>query len=83
MLGMGHLEAAGNVDADNPEIHSAMTATRAFREDSKAFVNLSIYEQRLHRSMKEALMQSQTDHLVLYVAVLLPRRRKRSLLSWT
>ena len=34
-----------------------MTAARAFREDSKAFVNLSIYEQRLHRSMKEALRQ--------------------------
>jgi hypothetical protein len=57
MLGMGHFEAAGDFDADNPEIHSAMTAARAFREDSKAFVNLSIYEQRLHRSMKEALRQ--------------------------
>ena len=47
MLGMGHFEQAGDFDADNPEIHSAMTAARAFREDSKAFVNLSIYEQRL------------------------------------
>jgi hypothetical protein len=59
MLGMGHFEAAGNFDdkTDNPEIHSAMTAARAFRDNSKAFVNLSIYEQRLHRSMKEALRQ--------------------------
>jgi hypothetical protein len=57
MLGMGHFEAAGDFDADNPEIHAAMTAARAFRADSKAFVNLSIYEQRLHRSMKEALRQ--------------------------
>ena len=57
MLGMGHFEPAGDFDADNPEIHSAMTAARAFREDSKAFVNLSIYEQRLHRSMKDALRQ--------------------------
>jgi hypothetical protein len=57
MLGMGRFEAAGDFDADNPEIHSAMTAARAFRADSKAFVNLSIYEQRLHRSMKEALRQ--------------------------
>src|SRR6202046_4141071 len=47
MLGMGHFEQAGDFDADNPEIHSAMTAARAFRADSKAFVNLSIYEQRL------------------------------------
>ena len=57
MLAMGHFEAAGNFDDGNPEIHSAMTAARAFREHSKAFVNLSIYEQRLHRSMKEALRQ--------------------------
>jgi hypothetical protein len=57
MLGMGHYEAAGNFDADHPEIHAAMTAARAFRDNSQAFVNLSIYEQRLHRSLKEALRQ--------------------------
>ena len=57
MLGMGHFEAAGNFDADHPEIHSAMTAAKAFRAGSQAFVNLSIYEQRLHRSLKEALRQ--------------------------
>jgi hypothetical protein len=57
MLGMGHFEAAGNFDCPTAEIHSAMTAARAFRDDSKSFVNLSIYEQRLHRSMKESLRQ--------------------------
>jgi hypothetical protein len=57
MLGMGHYEAAGDFDTDHPEFHSAMTAARAFRDGSKAFVNLSIYEQRLHRTMKEALRQ--------------------------
>ena len=57
MLGMGHFEAAGDFDCPNSEIHSAMTAARAFRDDSKSFVNLSIYEQRLHRSMKESLRQ--------------------------
>jgi hypothetical protein len=59
MLGMGHFESAGNFDdnTDNPEIHNAMTAARAFRDRSQAFVNLSIYEQRLHRSIKESLRQ--------------------------
>jgi hypothetical protein len=57
MLGMGHFEAAGDFDCPTSEIHSAMTAARAFRHDSKSFVNLSIYEQRLHRSMKESLRQ--------------------------
>jgi hypothetical protein len=57
MLGMGHFEAAGNIDVGHPQIHAAFTAARAFRDDSKSFVNLSIYEQRLHRSMKESLRQ--------------------------
>jgi hypothetical protein len=57
MLGMGHFEAAADFDCPSAEIHSAMTAARAFRNDSKSFVNLSIYEQRLHRSMKESLRQ--------------------------
>jgi hypothetical protein len=57
MLGMGHFEAAGDFDCPTTLIHSAMTAARAFRDRSQAFVNLSIYEQRLHRSMKEALRQ--------------------------
>jgi hypothetical protein len=57
MLGMGHFESAGDFDCPSSEIHSAMTAARAFRDDSRSFVNLSIYEQRLHRSMKEALRQ--------------------------
>jgi hypothetical protein len=57
MLGMGHFEAAGNIDFGHPQIHAAFTAARAFRDDSKSFVNLSIYEQRLHRSMKESLRQ--------------------------
>jgi septal ring factor EnvC (AmiA/AmiB activator) len=34
-----------------------MTTARAFRDHSKAFVNLSIYEQRLHRTIKEAFRQ--------------------------
>ncbi len=59
MLAMGHFEAAGDFDANNAEVHSAMTAAKAFRAHSQAFVNLSIYEQRLHRSMKDALRQLQ------------------------
>jgi hypothetical protein len=57
MLGMGHFEAAGDFDCPTSEIHAAMTAARAFRDRSQAFVNLSIYEQRLHRTIKEALRQ--------------------------
>jgi hypothetical protein len=47
ILGRGHFEAAGDFDASHPQIHAAFTAAKAFRDDSKSFVNLSIYEQRL------------------------------------
>jgi hypothetical protein len=57
MLSSGHFRTVADYDTASPEFHSAMTTARAFREDSKAFVNLSIYEQRLHRSMKDALRQ--------------------------
>jgi hypothetical protein len=57
MLALGHFEAAGEIDVDHPQIHAAMVAARVFRADSKAFVNLSLYEQRLQRTLKESLRQ--------------------------
>jgi hypothetical protein len=79
MLGTGHFEAAGDFDdnTSDPEVHSAMTAARAFRQHSHSFVNLSIYEQRLHRSMKEALRrlkELQTERHELHKTVESDRR---------
>ncbi len=57
MLALGHFEDPGNFDARNPEMHSALTAAKVFRENSKTFVNLSLYEQRLSRAHKDAFRQ--------------------------
>jgi len=57
MLGLAHDEAAGNFDAQHPSIHSAFTAAKTFRDNSQAFVNLSIYEQRITRHLKDAMKQ--------------------------
>ncbi|HEY3826316.1 MAG TPA: hypothetical protein VGL82_17240 [Bryobacteraceae bacterium] len=57
MFGLGRYEGADDLDIPDPEVRGVMTATRAFRDHSKAFVNLSIYEQRLHRTIKEAFRQ--------------------------
>jgi hypothetical protein len=59
ILSLGHSENAGNIEAGHPEIHAALTAARVFREHSKVFVNLSLYEQRLQRTLKESLRQLQ------------------------
>jgi hypothetical protein len=44
-------------DPASPEMQSACNAAQAFREHSKSLLNLSIYEQRLHRAVKDALSQ--------------------------
>jgi hypothetical protein len=59
MFSLGHFEAAGDIETDHPEIHAALTAARVFREDSKSFVNLSLYEQRLQRTLNESFRQLQ------------------------
>jgi hypothetical protein len=59
MFALGHSEPAGDVDPGHPEVHAALTAAGVFRENSKAFVNLSLYEQRLQRTLKESLRQLQ------------------------
>lgn len=59
MLSLGHYERAGAIDPGHPQIHAAFTAARVFREESRTFVNLSLYEQRLQRALKESLRQLQ------------------------
>jgi hypothetical protein len=59
MLSLGHFEAAGNIETEHPQVHAALTAARVFRDDSKSFVNLSLYEQRLQRTLDKSLRQLQ------------------------
>ncbi len=59
MFSLGLFEKAGSVDPGHPQIHVAFTHARVFRQDSKPFVNLSLYEQRLQRVLKESLRQLQ------------------------
>ena len=59
MLSLGHAEAAGNIETEHPQVYAALTAARVFRDDSKSFVNLSLYEQRLQRTLDKTLKQLQ------------------------
>src|SRR3984885_6180059 len=44
MLALGHFESPTIPGVDPPEIETALIAAKVFRENSKAFVNLSLYE---------------------------------------
>ena len=59
MFALGHFEGATVPGIEQPEIQNALTAAKVFRQDSKSFVNLTLYEQRLQRTQKEALRQLQ------------------------
>ncbi len=50
---------AGFEDAqtEDPDLHNALAIARAFQDNSRAFANLSIYEQRLNRAIKQATQQ--------------------------
>ena len=52
-------EAENTNGQGHPEIHAMLAASRVFQQDSKSFLNLTLYEQRLHRSQKQALQQLQ------------------------
>ena len=60
MLSLGHFEEAGDIDVDHCQVHAALTAARVFRDDSRSFVNLSLYKQRLQRTLEKSLKQLQT-----------------------
>jgi hypothetical protein len=54
MLALGHYGPESRIDAGHPEIHAALTAAAVFRAHSQAFVNLSMHEQRLYRTLTAA-----------------------------
>jgi hypothetical protein len=51
LYALGHYEGQGDFDANHEEVHAAFTAGKTFRDHSHAFVNLSIYEQRIQRGI--------------------------------
>lgn len=55
MFALGHVGEAGGTETDHPEVHAALTAARVFRDNSRIFVNLSLYEQRLQRTLEKSL----------------------------
>src|ERR1700749_1735886 len=55
MLALGHSDEAGEIETENPQVNAVLTAARVFRDDNKSFLNLSLYEQRLQRTLEKSL----------------------------
>ena len=50
-MALGHAEQPGEVICEDPETHAAITEAGTFRANPQAFATLSIYEQRITRSI--------------------------------
>src|ERR1700742_2689469 len=57
MLSLGHSEEAGEIQTEHAQVHAVLTAARVFRDDNKSFLNLSLYEQRLQRTLEKSLRE--------------------------
>ena len=76
MIALGHFEEAGNFTAENASIHAALTAAKVFRDRSKDFVNLALYEQRIGKAQKDAFRQLYDLQDRRKAAMLLPEEVK-------
>jgi hypothetical protein len=54
LFSLGFQEQSSNILADDPVIHCALAQAKAVQAHSDVLVRLSLYEQRLNRTLKEA-----------------------------
>ncbi len=60
LYALGHSAHSDEIETEHPEIHAALTAAKVFEEKSKQLQLLTLYEQRINRSIQKnlALLQS-------------------------
>src|SRR5579863_3842210 len=55
IFALGFTEHSGDIDADHPELHAALTAARTFTREAKSIELLTLYEQRINRTIQRNL----------------------------
>src|ERR1019366_3643700 len=60
LFAIGFSEHAGEVTTEHPEVHAALVAARVFTVESKHLELLTLYEQRINRSLQKNLSLLQT-----------------------
>src|SRR3984885_6118665 len=56
IFALGFTDHAGDIDTDHPELHAALTAARTFAREAKSIELLTLYEQRINRSLQKNLV---------------------------
>lgn len=55
IFALGFYDHAHKIDSDHPQVHAALTAAKTFQAEAKQLQLLSLYEQRLNRSVHKNL----------------------------
>jgi hypothetical protein len=55
IFALGFTDHSGDIDVDHPELHAALTAARTFTREAKSIELLTLYEQRINRSLQKNL----------------------------
>ena len=55
IFALGFSDHAGEIDTEHPELHAALTAARTFTREAKSIELLTLYEQRINRSLQKNL----------------------------
>jgi hypothetical protein len=55
LFALGHSAHSDEIETEHPEIHAALTAAKVFKEESKQRQLLTLYEQRINRSIQKNL----------------------------
>jgi hypothetical protein len=55
IFALGLFDHSGDIVADHPEVHTALTAARTFTREAKSIGLLTLYEQRINRSLQKNL----------------------------
>src|SRR5260370_3333079 len=66
LLALGITEQSHSVDTENDQVHTSLAMAKAFREQSQAFANLTLYEHRLSVRFDKTLKQlrEMQDHRI-------------------
>jgi hypothetical protein len=60
LYALGHNAKSNEVETEDPEIHAALTAAKVFEAESKQLQLLTLYEQRVNRSIQKNLAMLQS-----------------------
>jgi hypothetical protein len=55
IFALGFTDHGDDIDVDHPQLHAALTAARTFTREAKSIELLTLYEQRINRSLQKNL----------------------------